>query len=196
MVNNPKDTQGSTVSVAPQKDGALLFRAKNGDADAARTLLDRYTPLVNKIAHSFLGVPESEIDDLCQEGLIALYKAILLYDETVSSFSTFAYLCVRRSMLSALKKYNRQTPTFPFEELEFEAADATADPQVKLMEVENCLSLMSRFDEILSEYENRVLGLHLSEKTAAEIAQTLEKSEKSVTNALARARQKLSSLLS
>ncbi|MBP3686608.1 MAG: hypothetical protein J6J21_06225 [Clostridia bacterium] len=55
---------------------------------------------------------------------------------------------------------------------------------------------MSRFDEILSEYENRVLGLHLSEKTAAEIAQTLEKSEKSVTNALARARQKLSSLLS
>ncbi|MBQ2253187.1 MAG: sigma-70 family RNA polymerase sigma factor [Clostridia bacterium] len=196
MVNNPKDTQGSTVSVAPQEDGALLFRAKNGDADAARALLDRYTPLVKKIAHSFLGVPESELDDLCQEGLIALYKAILLYKESVSSFSTFAYICVRRSMLSALKKYNRQTPTVSYEELEFEMADAAADPQVKLMEVESCLALLSRFDEILSEYESHVLGLYLAEKTSAEIAKTLEKSEKSVANALARARKKLSSLLS
>ncbi len=196
MVNNPKDLQGSTVFVAPQDDGALLFRAKNADPDAVHTLIDRYTPLVQKISFTFVGVPESEREDLVQEGLIALHKAILLYDESLSSFSSFAYLCVRRSMLSALKKYNRRTPTVSYESLEEDAASPALNPEALFIDRENCTALFCRFGEVLSAYENRVLSLTLSGKSPKETARLLEKSEKSVTNALSRARAKLSSLLS
>lgn len=196
MVNNPKDTQGSTVFVAPHVDGALLFRAKNGESEALHELLNQYTPLVEKLSRSILGVPENEREDLVQEGMIGLHKAILFYDPAVSSFSTFAYLCVRRHMLSALKVINRRIDTVSFDALEYEAVSPTPDPESEAIDRENCEAWLRRFDEILSDYESRVLGLILSGKTTSEAAKTLEKSEKSVSNALSRARLKLSSLLS
>ncbi len=196
MVNNPKDTQGSTVFVAPHVDGALLFRAKNGDSEALHELLTRYTPLVEKLSRSIHGVPENEHEDLIQEGLIGLHKAILFYDPCVSSFSTFAYLCVRRNMLSALKAINRRIATVSFDTLEYEAVSPAPAPEEEAIDRENCEAWLRRFDEVLSEYEGRVLGLILSGKTTADAAQLLEKSEKSVRNALSRARTKLSSLLS
>ena len=196
MVNNPKDTQGSTVSVAPQKDGALLFRAKNGNSEALHELITRYTPLVEKLSRSILGVPEEEREDLVQEGLIGLHKAILFYNPSVSSFSTFAYLCVRRNMLSALKAINRRIDTVSFDALDYEAVSPAPEPEEAAIDRENCEVWLRRFEEVLSEYESRVLALILSGKEPADAAQLLEKSEKSVRNALTRARTKLSSLLS
>lgn len=196
MVNNPKDSQGSAVSVAPQEDGALLFRAKNQDSEAIRALIERYTPLVHRLSRSFEGVPSSEWEDLAQEGFLALHKAILFYDCAVSSFSTFAYLCVRRSMLSALKKYNRRAQTVSYDTLEEEPISEEFDPQTQMVDRENYLALLRRLEENLSEYENRVLSLTLSGKSISEVAILLEKSEKSVSNALFRARGKISSLLS
>lgn len=196
MVNNPKDLQGSTVSIAPHDEGALLFRAKNGDADAVHSLLAQYQGLVYKLANSFENVPDGERDDLCQEGMITLHKAILFYDASISAFSTFAYHCVKRSMLSFLKAMNRRTPTVPYEELEQVPGLSTLSPEEVAIDRENCEAWLRRFDEVLSEYENRVLGLFLSGKSTKDAAIILEKSEKSVSNALTRAKQKLSSLLS
>lgn len=197
MVKSPKDTQSSAVFVAPQEeDGALLFRAKNGDTEATHTLIERHTPLVKMLASSFTEVPESERDDLVQEGLIALHKAILFYDKALSSFSTFAFHCVRHGMLDMLKKMNRRVNTVPFDSLNKEAVSESCDPVSLTIDRENCEAWLSRFDEVLSAYENRVLGLILSGKSPAQAALLLEKSEKSVTNALSRARAKLSTLLS
>lgn len=198
MVKSHKvSLQGSVDSVAPHEDGALLFRAKTGDAEAVSLLLSRYTPLVHKLSHSFGGVPESELEDLVQEGLIALHKAILLYDSSVSSFSTFAYLCVRHGMLSMLKKLNRITPTVSFDTLQSEPVSPQhSDPQVQIIDRENCEILLKKFDTALSDYESTVLKQILSGHSVKDAAQTLGKSEKSVSNALSRARQKLSLLLS
>ncbi len=193
MVNNPKvSTQGSADTLAPYEDGALLFRSKAGDTQAFNALLSRYEPLLHKLVASFAGVPQSEREELFQEGLIAFHKAVLLYDESVSSFSTFAYLCVRRSMLSALKKYTRTQNTVSLEELDSMPLSAADQPEAQLIDRESCEQLLSRVDALLSDYENTVLKLHLSGKRPAEMAKLLNKSEKSVGNALSRARKKLS----
>ena len=198
MVENPKkkgSLQGSESTVASPDDGALLFRAKSSDADALSALIDRYTPLVKKIAYSFSGVPESEREDLIQEGLIGLYKAIRLYEPEVSAFSTFAYLCIRRSMLTLLKKLSRTAPTVSLDDLEDAPGAWNGDPLAAVLDRESCEALLQKCDDALSDYENAVLRLHLAGHSVREAAVFLKKSEKSVENALGRARKKLGALL-
>lgn len=197
MAENPMalQTKGSSKKAAPQDEGALLFRAKNADHDAFNALLTRYQRMLTSLSRSF-SVPESEREDLYQEGLIGFYKAVLLYDSSVAAFSTFSYLCARRHMLSALKAWaKRGAGTVPLELVASEPAALCLSPDDQIIDRESCAQLLSQCDRALSEYESAVLKLVLSGKSVQKIAVSLSKSPKSVSNALSRARQKLSVIL-
>ena len=140
-----------------------------------------------------LSIPEEEKEDLRQEGLIALFKAVHLFDPKLSSFSTFARICMRSAISDGLRKYNRVLEKADFEEENFSCEES---PESRLMEKVRLQVMMQKMEDSLSPMERRVFGLHLRGKGASEIASLLGKNVKSVENTLFRARRKLSSLFS
>ena len=89
-------------------DEQLLSRIKAGDADAERLLYERYKQLVRSRAHSYFLIG-ADHEDLVQEGMIGLYKAVCEYDaDKAASFKSFAELCVTRQILSAIKSATRK----------------------------------------------------------------------------------------
>lgn len=177
-----------------------VAHAARGNQDAFRTVAQQFEPMIYKLLATF-DPPESERDDWFQEGLIGLYKAVLMYNPGLSSFGTFAYLCIKRSMISAVEAYNKKTnrlsqfPENPDEE--FGEADGSLrfDPQVLLLHREAYTSLLERIDSHLSDYENTVLRLFLTGVSHDRIAQKLDTSRKSVDNAISRIRRKLKVLI-
>ena len=87
-------------------DEELVLKVKDGSNEALRLLFSRYTGIVRKFATEF--AQDNDIEDLVQEGLIALYSAIKVFDSSMSSFPTFASVCIKRSMISVLKKQYRK----------------------------------------------------------------------------------------
>ena len=169
-------------------------RAAQGDDAAFSVLAERFSPALSHMLSS-LPVPEEEKGDLRQEGLIGLYKAVLLFDPALSSFSTFAGVCMRSGVMEGLRKYLRDhrgaSLELPTEDL---PAEGTFSPERVLLGREALFEVLQRIDQILSPMERRALGLHLQGKSNKEAAHLLGKSAKSVENTLFRARKKLSSL--
>ena len=86
---------------------AILKKAQSGDNEAINLILEEYSKLLSFNAQKYYLVG-AEQEDLVQEGILGLLKAIKFYDETKSSFSSFAFLCIRREMISAIRKANTQ----------------------------------------------------------------------------------------
>jgi len=86
---------------------AILKKAQSGDSEAIDLILKEYSRLLSFNAQKYYLVG-AEKEDLVQEGILGLLKAIKFYDETKSSFSSFAFLCIRREMISAIRKANTQ----------------------------------------------------------------------------------------
>ncbi len=173
---------------------SLIRRAAEGDEAAFAALAAHFQPHLSRMIAAF-PIPEEEKGDLRQEGLIGLYKAVLLYDETISSFSTFASVCMRSGVLEGLRKYNRlhASASLDIEAEEIPSGD-NASPERILLGKEELSTLLSKVDDVLSPLERRVFGLHLQGKTVSEIAALIEKKPKSVENTLFRLRKKLSAL--
>ncbi|MBR2616198.1 MAG: sigma-70 family RNA polymerase sigma factor [Clostridia bacterium] len=189
-MSNSKET--SPRSVEAESLDALAQDAALGNEESFSRLVRHFTPaLMGMIAP--LSVPPAEKEDLMQEGLIGLYKAVRLFDPALSSFATFARLCMRSSVIDGARKY-RSTAE---EDVSEDAADACADPALSpegvLMQKLRWQEWKQRVDRALSPMERRVFGLSLQGRTAAEIASLLGKDKKSVENTLYRARRKLSS---
>ncbi len=177
-----------------------VAHAARGNQDSFRAVAKQFEPMIHKLV-SLFDPPESERDDWFQEGLIGLYKAVLMYNPKLSSFATFAYLCIKRNMISAVEAYNKKTNRliqFPedAEEL-FGKADGSFlfDPQAQVLNQETYSILMNRIDSHLSNYENIVLRLYLTGLPHDRIAQKLDTSRKSVDNAVSRIRRKLKVLI-
>lgn len=177
-----------------------VAHAARGNQDAFRIVAKQFEPMIHKLLGAF-HPPESERDDWFQEGLIGLYKAVLMYNPKLSSFSSFAYLCIQRNMISAVEAYNKknnQLSQFPEDSEEFLGetdGDHRFDPQAYLLNQEAYAILMSRIDAHLSKYENTVLRLYLTGVSHDRIAQKLDTSRKSVDNAVSRIRRKLKVLI-
>ncbi len=163
----------------------------------------RFDKVLRAIAGSFEGVPESEFDDLVQEGLIALYRAFCSYKPGMSRFSTYAEVCIKRAMVSYLRSYNAKNHrVISLPEDDEMSADGGAlasaagsfgqDPESLYLSKESLQSLKRRALEQLSDYERCVFLLYLEGFESGEISQTLGKPQKSVDNALVRIRRKLS----
>lgn len=182
-------------------DEALARRAKNGDDEALADLIERYTPLVCMRARAYArGV--MDVDDVYQEGMIALLKAVRNYQEdTAGSFRTFAVVCVNNKMLSAVTAHMRDknAPMRSYLSLSgreipedlLAAVSPETDPEKLVIANEESDARNRRIETLLSPFERQVLRLYLSSYSYEEMSRQLGSSTKAVDNALQRVRRKL-----
>ena len=182
-------------------DETLAQRAKNGDDEALADLIERYTPLVCMRARAYArGV--MDVDDVYQEGMIALLKAVRNYrEDTAGSFRTFAAVCVNNKMLSAVTAHMRDknAPMRSYLSLSgreipedlLAAVSPETDPEKLVIASEESAARNRRIENLLSPFERQVLRLYLSSYSYEEMSRQLGSSTKAVDNALQRVRRKL-----
>ncbi len=154
-------------------------------------IIEHYMSVIVSTAKGCLPAPY--VDDAVQEATIALYNAIKTYDSQRSSFSTFASLCIRRSVYSFARKNGAQK-NIPDEMLSsLEGADISdnSTPEEIIIEKEDYANLTQSIKLELSKMEFEVLQMFLAGLSYSDIAESLNVTEKSVDNALSRIRKKL-----
>ncbi|MBR1477171.1 MAG: sigma-70 family RNA polymerase sigma factor [Lachnospiraceae bacterium] len=189
-------------------DEELIARIRAGERDIADYLCGKYKDAVRARSQSMF-LQGGDRDDLIQEGMIGLYKAIRDFDENKdASFSTFAGLCITRQMQTAIEGANRKKHTplntavsifsegredseNPMEALEFVEDKREINPEEVLIDRENVENLEGIIDEELSVFEREVLILHMGGFKLTEIAKRLSKDDKSIDNALQRIKNKI-----
>lgn len=174
-----------------QFDPDLLLQAKAGDEGAMAAVIARMMPLIRKGAAANI-VPGLDFDDAVQEGLIGLFRAIRCYDAARgAAFAAYAAQCVLNAQADARrkaagKKHAPLNTSVPLPE------DSPAPgPEELSIEEERYAGMLLRIETALSPLERTVLWQNLSGRTVAEAARLLGRSEKTVENALGRARRKL-----
>lgn len=179
-------------------DEELLRLAKANNREMTAALLQKYAPLVNAQAALFKS-SGIECEDLIQEGLIGLAAAIKTYNPEVSSFPTFARVCINRAMIAAVRK-NSQTRVIPKNlfidslqsETEMDSNGSNEDNPENLFFARNdFLNFKQEARFKLSDMEYNVLCYHISGYSYKEISERLSLSAKSVDNAIQRIRSKL-----
>ncbi len=187
-------------------DIALIKMTKQGNKMALDYLLNKYTDIVNMKAGKYF-IIGAEKEDIMQEGLIGLFKAIKSFDpEKQSSFKTFANLCIERQLQTAIKTSTRQKhmPLNSYLSLNLSAYDenddtslievfdsnTVEDPLDTVTQKEYYKFIEERIDETLSEFEKQVLHRYTDGESYTEIAERLNAPVKSVDNAIQRIRKK------
>ena len=192
--------QNDSLNKNAKSHEELLLVARDGDSSAFEQIAKNYENVINAIALSF-NVPASDRDDLRQEGLIALYRAVLRYDKSMSGFSTFASVCIKRAMLTFIRdhvsKVGRDGSTGTEISLDESFDDILADdealcPEEQYISRETVKNLRNHAMKQLSDFEKCIFLMYLEEMTSTEIAESMGRSKKSVDNALCRIRKKLS----
>ena len=179
-----------------ERDEALVERAQRGDAEATEQLLRRYAGTVRAHARRFF-LAGGETDDLVQEGMIGLYAAVREYRaEEGKSFKNFAYLCVRRHILDAVKASARRKNGPLNESVSLSDPDLgnraeEGSPEDLVLEGEEEREFRKRLTKELSDFEFRVMTMYLDGMSYAEICEATGKNNKSIDNALTRAKKKL-----
>ncbi len=193
-------------------DEQLIRRLRDGETAITDYIMDKYKYLVRKKAKAMylLG---GENDDLIQEGMIGLFKAVRDYDvEQEASFHSFADLCISRQMYTAIKLSQRQKhmPLNSYVSLYDEGDESGEErkpplidqiktakdnnPEDLFLDKEYFAMMEKKLKERLSDLESRVLHLHLMGEDYRTIAKLLDKSPKSIDNALQRIKQKMGEL--
>jgi len=191
-----------------QSDDDLVLAARSGDDNALCELLNKYRAFARVKARSYFLVG-ADREDIVQEGMIGLYKAIRDFNpEMQSSFRAFAELCVTRQIITAIKTATRQKhgplnnyvsfsrPVSGDDDGERVLGDviptvAISDPADLVISAERIRALQAHFDEVLSDLETEVLRLYVEGKSYQEIAERLQRHVKSIDNALQRIKRKL-----
>ena len=186
-----------TKALQTLTDEELVLSARAGEAPAVSELMARYLPMIRRRAARYF-LPGMDAEDVVQEGLIGLLKAIRLYDGKQSAFSTFASVCVASNMATAAKaalsqKSRPLSDYSPLEELDEARGARPVSPEEEIIIAEQVGELRERMGTLLSGFERRVLTLYLSGHSYAEISQLLRTASKAVDNALQRVRRKLRS---
>lgn len=175
-------------------DEQLVLSVRSGDEECLPILFKRYVPTIKSLAKSIC--PNIETEDMMQEGLIALYSAIKVYNCELSKFSTFAVVCIKRSMLSLCRKMyaHKQIPNdkiYSLEDNDDNGMGYISSPETLLIEKEDCEILSDKIKTVLSPLEYKVLTAYLYHFTYEKVAEELGLSVKSVNNAISRARAKI-----
>jgi RNA polymerase sporulation-specific sigma factor len=191
------------------EDLQLVLRARNGDPKAMDTLIRRYTGFVRlKSSSYFLAGGDSE--DLIQEGLIGLYKAVRDFrSDKETSFRSFAELCITRQIITAIKTATRfkhsplntyvsfsQTPAGQESEGDCTLGDALPgpgvdEPSIMVISTEELQSLVFCLGTGLSQLESDALRLYLEGSSYEEMAERLSVDTKTIDNALQRVKRKI-----
>ncbi len=184
-------------------DEKLALLAKDGGDEALTILIQRYVPLVLMRARTY-AKGSLDTDDLFQEGMIALLKAVRNYrNDSPGSFKTFATVCINNKLISAVMTHLRgkNAPMRGYLSLsepdvlpeQFAAPPAQTDPELLVIQSEETDDRNRRINTLLSIFERQVLELYLSSYSYDEISKQLGSSTKAVDNALQRVRRKLRS---
>lgn len=192
-------------------DEAVVVLAQNGDSCALDFILKKYSSSVKRISRRYFLIG-ADHDDIVQEGMIGLFKAVHSYSpEKNTSFKSFADLCVTRSILSAIKGATRQKhrPLNSYVSLDspiYEnggeltlgnviGRDETVNPEEIIIRREKLNSIGDRIVRFLSKLECQVLTCYLRGESYSDIAERLEKDPKAIDNALQRIRRKFEKIV-
>jgi len=196
-------TESPKNSFPDKSDEALCALVADGDRIAEEALISRYHRLVRAIARPYF-LTGGDSDDLLQEGMMGLMKAVREFDcSKEASFRTFAEVCIRNRVFSALRAASREKHSplnqsisleTPFFDNNAYAAvishDSSTDPEELYILREKKERDLTRINRQLSPLERKVLSLYLDGMTYGEIAEELGKPPKSVENAVQRIRRK------
>ena len=173
-------------------DNELITQISSGRYENLQVLINRYMPYIIKTANSY-GNQALDVEDLIAEGVLAVFNAVKVYDNTKSKFSTFVTLCISRAMLAQLKSAtaNKRIPDKLLSPLE-EAEDlAVLNPEQAYIDKESYESFKESIFSSLSQLEYKVLCAFLSGESYSEIAKRLGITVKAVDNSLRRIRNKI-----
>lgn len=195
-----------THPYAALSDEALIALAHAGDAEAEDWLCEKYKNFVRARARTYFLVG-ADREDLVQEGMIGLYKAIRDYDPgKISSFSAFAEICITRQLITAIKTATRQkhiplnsyvSLNKPIGEdgaerslIDMLSAAEVSDPEETVIGRESFQAMAKKIEELLSRFERETLLYYLDGRSYSEIAALTGRSTKAVDNALQRVKRK------
>ena len=192
-------------------DEELILRLRDGEKQITDYIMNKYKNLVRSKAGSMyiLGADE---EDLIQEGMIGLFKALRDYDcGRDASFFTFAELCINRQIYTAIQAADRKKhiPLNSYislsgsrddeegesDKIMGEVSDVNQNPESMFIDKQNLQELESAIERELSFFEKQVLDLHITGMGYAQIAKVLGKDEKSTDNALQRAKGKIKKIV-
>lgn len=195
------------IDLDKKTDEEIVVEAKSGNKRAQEFLINKYELFVKSKAKSYFLIGADK-EDIYQEGMIGLYKAIRDFNpEKLTSFRAFAELCVTRQIITAIKTATRQKhiplntyislnkPIYE-EESERTLLDVLAglkitDPEELIISQEELKRIESEMQKVLSKLELKVLNSYLDGKSYQEIACDLDRQAKSIDNALQRVKRKL-----
>lgn len=185
-------------------DEELIERLRDGEQELEDYLMEKYKGMVLKKAHAMF-IVGGEREDLIQEGMIGLFRALRDYQPGKSAtFATFANLCVERQIYKAIEMSERlkNKPLNSYISLSEEESpilDSLAfeqqDPEAIVIDRENVNVMQEKIRQHLSRFETRVLDSYLEGMTYTQIAEAMGKSPKSIDNALQRIRGKIREFL-
>jgi len=194
-------------------DEELIDMLRQGETSVMEYLMDKYKNLVRSKAKSMY-ILGGDNDDLIQEGMIGLFKAVRDYDSgRDASFMTFADLCISRQMYTAVSAAGRQkhiplnsyVSLYAGEDgqtgeenssiLFASLANEKENPEKLFLDKERVAYLEGRIEQELSDFEKQVLDLYMTGMTYSQIAKVLGRDEKSTDNALTRLKGKIKKML-
>ncbi len=192
-------------------DEELVQLANEGDLNALETIINKYKNFVKAKARSYFLIG-ADREDIFQEGMIGLYKAIRDFrGDKLASFRAFAELCITRQIITAIKTATRQKhiplnsyvslnkPIYDDESdrtlMDVLSPSKVLDPEELIINREKLNSMEGKIGELLSNLEWKVLSSYLEGKSYQEIAEELNRQVKSIDNALQRVKRKLEGYL-
>jgi RNA polymerase sporulation-specific sigma factor len=207
----PNAQAEAQVSYNPAVDEEIIRDAKTGDTQALEFLINKYKSFVRAKARTYFLIG-ADREDIIQEGMIGLYKAIRDFrGDKLSSFRAFAELCITRQIITAIKTATRQKhiplnsyvslnkPIFDEESdrtlLDVISEENVSDPEEMMINREEFAGIELKMGEILSSLEWEVLSNYLQGRSYQEIAVDLDRHVKSIDNALQRVKRKLEKYL-
>lgn len=191
----------------PLADEEVIQLIQQGNVEALEYIINKYKIIVLAKAKSYFLIG-ADREDIIQEGMIGLYKAIRDYkDDKNASFRVFAELCVTRQIITAIKTATRQKhmplnsyvsldkPVYEDDSektlVETMVGPAATEPEEIILQQEQQDYIELKMSEVLSELEQRVLALYLEGQSYGEISEQLDRHVKSIDNALQRVKRKL-----
>lgn len=194
------------INFSELSDEQVVSLAQAGNQAAMEYIVSKYTQFVRVRSGPYF-LAGAERDDLIQEGLIGLYKAVRSFDSGKrANFKTFAEVCIVRQMITAVKsstrKKNRPLNHYiSIHGTDRDVADEdrcevfvdlqNVNPEIIMIEKENVEGMEFEISKLLSDFENKVLSHYLSGASYKEIAACLNKEPKAVDNALTRIKRKI-----